>query len=105
MEQDTSIKVPLPGEHAHPGPREYVKVAIILAIVTALEVGLYYMAIADGLMVALLLFFSAIKFVLVVLWFMHLKFDSRMFRRLFVMGLTLAVSVYSIVLATFLLKS
>lgn len=104
MAEDTAVKVTT-GEHAHPGPREYVKVAIVLAIVTALEVALYYIDMSDGLLVTLLLFFSAIKFVMVVLWFMHLKFDSRLFRRLFITGLVLAVFVYSIVLATFLLRS
>jgi cytochrome c oxidase subunit 4 len=104
VEQDTSIKVPLSGEHEHPGPAEYVKVAIVLAIITALEVGLYYMNLADGLLIGLLLFFSLLKFALVVLWFMHLKFDSRTFRRLFITGLSLAGFVYSIVLATFFLR-
>lgn len=88
----------------HPGPREYVKVAVILAAVTLAEVGLYYLELPDGLLVGLLLFFSAIKFALVALWFMHLRFDSRIFRRLFVTGFILAVAVYAIVLATFLLE-
>ena len=38
------------------------------------------------------------KFVLVVLWFMHLKFDDRRFARFFVMGLALALTLYLIVL-------
>jgi cytochrome c oxidase subunit 4 len=101
---EAPIKVPVSAEHAHPGPAEYVKIAIILAVVTAAEVGIYYMKLGHGLLIALLLFFSAIKFTLVVLWFMHLKFDSKMFRRLFIMGLSLAVAVYGIVLATFLLR-
>jgi len=52
---------------AHPGPREYVKVAIVLAIATALEVALYYMDLPDAVLVSLLLFFSVIKFSLVAL--------------------------------------
>jgi hypothetical protein len=36
-----------------------------------------------------------------VLWFMHLRFDSRMFRRLFTTGIVLALIVYTIVLTTF----
>jgi cytochrome c oxidase subunit 4 len=104
MLSDEPIKVPAVSEHAHPGPAVYVKVAIILALVTAAEVAIYYIDMSDALLVTLLLFFSFIKFVLVVLWFMHLKFDSPMFRRLFVTGVVLAVSVYAIVLATFLLR-
>jgi cytochrome c oxidase subunit IV len=86
---------------AHPGPKQYVEVAVILALATALEVGLYYLNLPHGLLATLLLFFAVIKFSLVVLWFMHLRFDSRIFRRLFVTGLMLAMTVYLIVLTIF----
>ena len=85
----------------HPGPREYVKVAVVLAVVTLAEVGLYYMDLPDGLLIGLLLFFSLIKFALVALWFMHLRFDSRVFRRFFVTGIILALIIFGIVLWTF----
>ena len=86
----------------HPGPRQYVMVAAVLAVLTGLEVAVYYMtALPHPLLVALLSFFAFWKFVLVVLWFMHLRFDSRIFRRLFVTGLSLAFAVYLIVLFTF----
>ena len=85
----------------HPGPREYVKVAIALAVATAIEVGLYYLKLPHVLLVTLLLFFAVIKFSLVVLWFMHLRFDSPIFRRMFVTGLGLAITVYVIVLTIF----
>ena len=86
----------------HPGPAEYVKVAIILSVATAIEVGLYYItALPSGLYIALLMFFMIMKFALVVLWFMHLRFDSPLFRRLFVLGIGLALAVYGIVLLTF----
>src|SRR6266705_3929593 len=89
-------------ELAHPpGPREYVKVAVILAVATAAEVGLFYMNLPHALFVVLLLVFAAIKFSLVVLWFMHLRFDSPIFRRLFLLGLSLATVVYLIVLSIF----
>jgi cytochrome c oxidase subunit 4 len=81
----------------HPGPVEYVKVAVVLAVITALEVGLYYMSIPNGVLIGLLLVFSALKFALVVLWFMHLRFDSPVLKRLFVTGLVLAGSVYAVV--------
>jgi cytochrome c oxidase subunit 4 len=87
---------------AHPGPREYVIVAVVLALLTALEVGVYYISsLPHPLLVALLSFFAFWKFVLVVLWFMHLRFDSRIFRRLFVTGILLALAVYLIVLFIF----
>ncbi len=85
----------------HPGPREYVIVAIVLAVATAVEVLLFYLNLPHALFVVLLLFFAGIKFSLVVLWFMHLRFDSRLFKRLFLLGLGLATTVYLIVLTIF----
>jgi cytochrome c oxidase subunit IV len=93
------------GEHAHPGPREYVKIAIWLGIATALEISLYYIEQAelmpDAPIIILLLFFMFVKFVLVAFWFMHLKFDSKLFSRLFYVGIVVALAVYTAVLAMF----
>jgi cytochrome c oxidase subunit 4 len=86
---------------AHPGPREYVKIAAVLSVLTGIEVGLYYTSLPHPLYVALLAFAAFMKFSLVVLFFMHLRFDSPIFRRLFVTGLALAMTVYVIVLLTF----
>jgi cytochrome c oxidase subunit IV len=85
----------------HPGPRQYVAVAVVLSIITAVEVAIYYVPALESLLVPLLIFFSLMKFVLVVLWFMHLRFDSNLFKRLFVTGLVLAFVVFSIVLVYF----
>lgn len=87
-------------EH-HPSPRQYVNIAIILSIVTALEVAIFYIDTVRDILVPSLLALSAIKFALVVLWFMHLKFDSHLFRRLFVTGLVLAGIVFAVVLTIF----
>ena len=90
------------GEHDHPGPGEYVKVAIILAIVTAIEVGAYYVTgLSDTLLSAALLVMMVVKFAMVALWFMHLRFDSRLFRRLFITGIVLALAIYTVVLVSF----
>lgn len=90
---------------SHPGPREYVIVAIVLALATLFEVALFYVpgswGIPRGLIIGLLLFFMIFKFALVVQWFMHLGFDSLLFRRTFVAGLLLAIGVYLVVLLTF----
>ncbi len=88
-------------EHAHPGSLEYTKVAIVLAVVTAVEVGLFYMDLAKGLLIPSLFVLSAVKFSLVVMFFMHLKFDSRLFSWLFIGGLALALAAFSAVLAMF----
>lgn len=88
----------------HPSPRQYVAVGIFLGIVTAAEVAIYYFNFPDWLLVVGLAVFAVIKFVMVVMWFMHLRFDSRLFRRLFVTGLVTAMLVFAAVLATFLLR-
>jgi cytochrome c oxidase subunit 4 len=100
---ETPVRQPLTTsrEHAHPGPVEYVKVGVILAVATGIEVGIYYANLGQHLLTGLLLALMVFKFALVVLWFMHLRFDSKLFRRLFVTGLGLAISVYFIVLVTF----
>jgi cytochrome c oxidase subunit IV len=89
------------GEHgAHPTDGQYILIALILAAITAVEVGISY---AKGLGDAsnpLLLILAAIKFFMVVAFFMHLKFDNRVFRRLLVTGIILAGVVYTIVFFT-----
>jgi cytochrome c oxidase subunit 4 len=85
----------------HPTPQKYVMIAVLLAVATAMEVFLYYLELPRTLLIVLLLFFAVVKFGLVVLYFMHLKFDSRLFRRLFFTGLILAIIVYAVVLITF----
>ncbi|HVM35272.1 MAG TPA: cytochrome C oxidase subunit IV family protein [Actinomycetota bacterium] len=85
----------------HPSPRTYIKIAIILAIVTAIEVVFSYIPGAEpGLIVTGLIVMAFIKFVLVALYFMHLRFDNRLFRRLFVTGVVLALIVFAVYLAT-----
>lgn len=97
-----TIQGPRPVEHAHPGPREYVRIAVILAIVTAAEVALYYVeGIPDVWLFVTLMVMSGAKFWLVAMWFMHLRFDAPIFRRLFVGGIVLASLVYMVVLLTF----
>lgn len=85
----------------HPTPRKYVNIAIILAIVTALEVAVYYISMADSLLITVLAIMAFIKFVMVVAYFMHLRFDSNIFRRLFVTGVILAFFVFGIVMLLF----
>lgn len=88
--------------HDHPSERSYVAIAVILAVLTALEVATYYVEEQlGGLLVPALMVMMVIKFVLVVAWFMHLRFDSNLFTRVFVSGLVLAVGVYAATLLTF----
>jgi cytochrome c oxidase subunit 4 len=72
-------------EHAHPTWSTYWKVALILALITVGEVWAYYIPsfVAGRGFVPTLLFLSALKFTIVVMFYMHLKYDHRIFRVLF----------------------
>jgi cytochrome c oxidase subunit 4 len=85
--------------HAHPSDAFYIKVAVVLAMITAVEVLLYYRDLGSANNYALLVL-SAIKFVAVVAFFMHLKFDNRVLRRLFIGGFILATFVYIAYMST-----
>jgi cytochrome c oxidase subunit 4 len=86
--------------HEHPSTVKYVGIAVLLGIITALEVVLYYIDMPEGLLVAFLMILAAMKFTLVAAFFMHLKFDSPVLRRLFITGIILAGVVYTVVLLT-----
>ena len=88
------------GAHDHPGQAQYVRIAVVLAIVTALEVTVYYVDLPAKLLIAVLVGLASVKFSLVAAYFMHLKFDARLLRRLFVTGIVLACLVYPVALFT-----
>ena len=69
-------------ESHHPTGNQYLKIAIILTVITAIEVWAYYIPalVASPLFNPALIAMSAIKFLIVVLFYMHLKFDHKLFR-------------------------
>jgi cytochrome c oxidase subunit 4 len=69
--------------HAHPTAGVYLRVATILVILTVIEVGVFYVPAFHPILVPALLLLSAVKFTLVVMFYMHLKMDSRFFTFLF----------------------
>jgi cytochrome c oxidase subunit 4 len=79
--------------HAYPTWSTYWKVALILTVITAVEVWVYYIPafVASRLFVPALLFMSAVKFVTVVLFYMHLRYDHKLFRVLFTGPLIIAM--------------
>lgn len=83
----------------------YVRVGIVLAVLTAVEVGLYYAVKDHGFdktaNVWILLLLAFTKFAVVAAWFMHLKYDHPAFRRLFAGGAVLAGFCYVGVLSAF----
>jgi cytochrome c oxidase subunit 4 len=88
------------GGHAHPSAVEYVRIGLVLVIITAIEVGLYYIDLDYTLLVILLIVASTMKFMLVVMWFMHLRFDNPLFTQLFAGGMLLTFAIFSVALAT-----
>ncbi len=89
-------------EHASHGPtdKQFVTIFFILAVLTAIEVAVSYIDIGP-LFIPVLLGLMVVKFFTVVLYFMHIKFDNKIFGRLFYIGLLLAVVVYTAALSTF----
>jgi cytochrome c oxidase subunit 4 len=99
MEQTTETEA---HEAHHPTPRQYVEIAILLAVLTGIEVGLYYTESFFGsLVVPALLILALFKFLLVVGYYMHLKYEKRVLTRLFGGGFVLALMIYGVVLVAF----
>lgn len=89
---------------AHPSPVQYVKIAIGLAVLTAIEVALFY--INESLQLgwintAALLILAFLKFVIVIGWYMHLRFEKTVVSRFFAFGFVLAFTLYAVVLIGF----
>lgn len=89
---------------AHPTPAQYVRIAVGLALLTAVEVGLFYInnALSLGwINTAALLLLAFLKFVVVVGWYMHIRYEKSTVSRFFVFGFALAFSLYAVVLISF----
>lgn len=83
-------------EHTeHPDNSQYIAVGIILAVFTAIEVAISYAGVPGNIALPALIVLTVLKFTLVVLWFMHLRFDSGWFRRVFIFGLVAALVLYA----------
>lgn len=88
-------------QRPHPRPRDYWVVALILAVITAAEVSVTYIDVLDPAVAPLLLVMAAAKFAIVVGWFMHLRFDAPVYRRLFLIGVIAAPILFAAVLFSF----
>jgi cytochrome c oxidase subunit 4 len=98
---DAALVSPEPGVEEHyPDEWQYIKVALILFAITMAEVAVYYISGLKDVLIPILLTMAVVKFSLVALYFMHLRFDSKLFRRLFVTGIILAIIVYMIALTS-----
>ena len=83
----------------HPTPKKYVQIAIVLGILTAIEIALYYTEDIVGVFTDPIFIILAVgKFIIVVGWFMHLRFENKMVNRFFTGGMILALVLFAIVM-------
>jgi len=87
--------------HPYPAPRDYWLIALILAVITGAEVAIAYVDSLDFVVVPMLIVLAVVKFVIVVGWYMHLRYESILYRRLFLIGLIAAPLLFGAVLFTF----
>ena len=96
-------------EHEHPSPRRYIEIAVVLALITITEVFVLYIPNPAFLgieafrpaLIPIFIVLSAVKFVVVVGWYMHLRFDDPFFRRMFGFALLIAMMVATAFIALF----
>lgn len=87
--------------HAHASDLLYIKIALVLAVITGVEVAWPYIFDDGPVLMWPLLAMMLVKFVVIAGFFMHLRFDSKILTRIFYTGLALAVGVYLAALWTF----
>jgi cytochrome c oxidase subunit 4 len=88
--------------HAEPTDKQYIGIALFLAVLTAIEIAATELGWFSGTpLVTILISLMIVKFLLVVGFFMHLRFDSRLFTLVFYIGVVFAVGLYGVMLATF----
>jgi cytochrome c oxidase subunit 4 len=83
----------MPVHRPHATTATYLTVAAVLTVLTILEVGAFYVPQFQPILVPSLLTLSAAKFSLVVMFYMHLKFDHKLFRLVFLVPLLFAAGV------------
>jgi cytochrome c oxidase subunit 4 len=89
------------GDEAHADVRTYVTVAGVLAVLTTMEVMVFYVEALRPLLLPILMVLMVAKFSLVAMFFMHLKYDTPVLSGIFAWGLFVAVSVILALLAIF----
>ena len=87
-----------PGPHEESRTLAYVVVAALLAVLTAMEVWASYIHALLPILVPLLLVLSGAKFALVVMFYMHLRYDSWTFSAIFLPPLLIALGVVVILI-------
>jgi len=68
----------------------YVQIALLLAVITGIEIVAVYLPFAKWIVVTTLVVLSTVKFMFVIFYFMHLRWDKPFCTILFFIGLVLA---------------
>jgi len=79
--------------HVGAGPRTYLVVAAFLVAITVMEVWVFYVPALARVLVPILLILSTLKFALVAMFYMHLKFDHVWFSYVFIGPLIIAIGL------------
>ena len=85
----------------HPGPRLYITIAVILALLTGIEVDAFFLELSSWIVVWILLLLTLTKFMVVVFFFMHLRMDDNRFALLFFAPMVIMVALVIALLALF----
>jgi cytochrome c oxidase subunit 4 len=85
----------------HPGPRLYIIIALILGVLTGIEVAAFFLELTSWVVVWILLLLSLTKFLMVVYFFMHLRMDDNRFALLFFIPMVIMISIVVALLALF----
>jgi len=87
--------------NAHSKFHTFVQIAMVLSVITGIEIVLVYLPFAKWLIVSALVVLSAVKFLFVIFYFMHLRWDKVFCTILFFIGLVLAIGTVAALLALF----
>jgi cytochrome c oxidase subunit 4 len=79
----------------------FVQIAMVLAVITGVEIVIVYLPLLKWLVVTTLVVLSVVKFMFVIFYFMHLRWDKLFCTILFFIGLVLAVGTSMALLALF----
>ena len=102
---DTAVDHHDADAHDHPSDLTYVKIALLLTVLTAIEVSSYFLEdgavrVSRNLLVTVIMVLMVVKFAIVALYFMHLKFDDPLLSRVFLAGIAIALAVFIVMLST-----
>lgn len=96
------MDIPLPSQAHHPGRFHiFMQIAMLLAIITGIEIVVIFVPIPDWIQYSILVVLSVVKFLAVIFFFMHLRWDKVFCTVLFFIGLALGGGTMAALLALF----